>query len=46
VTRAELIRSADVSVEPIDLERLRAADEVFVTSAIRGRQPVGRARVR
>jgi para-aminobenzoate synthetase/4-amino-4-deoxychorismate lyase len=46
VTRAELIRSADVSVEPIDLARLGAADEVFVTSSIRGRQPVGRQRVR
>jgi para-aminobenzoate synthetase/4-amino-4-deoxychorismate lyase len=41
VTRAELLRRADVSVEPFGLERLRAADEVFVTSAIRGRQPVG-----
>jgi branched-subunit amino acid aminotransferase/4-amino-4-deoxychorismate lyase len=29
-----------VAVEPIDLERLRAADEVFVTSSIRGRQRV------
>jgi para-aminobenzoate synthetase/4-amino-4-deoxychorismate lyase len=38
VTRAELMRTADVSVEPIDLERLRAADEAFVTSSIRGRQ--------
>jgi para-aminobenzoate synthetase/4-amino-4-deoxychorismate lyase len=46
VTRAELIRSADVSVEPIDLARLGAADEVFVTSSIRGRQAVGRSRVR
>jgi para-aminobenzoate synthetase/4-amino-4-deoxychorismate lyase len=40
VTRAELIRTADVTVEPIDLRRLRAADEVFVTSSIRGRQRV------
>jgi branched-subunit amino acid aminotransferase/4-amino-4-deoxychorismate lyase len=40
VTRAELMRTTDVSVEPIDLERLRAADDVFVTSAIRGRQRV------
>jgi para-aminobenzoate synthetase/4-amino-4-deoxychorismate lyase len=46
VTRAELIAQADVSVEPIDLARLAAADEVFVTSSIRGRQPVGRSRVR
>jgi para-aminobenzoate synthetase/4-amino-4-deoxychorismate lyase len=45
VTRAELMRSADVSVEPIDLARLAAADEVFVTSSIRGRQPVRRSRV-
>jgi para-aminobenzoate synthetase/4-amino-4-deoxychorismate lyase len=40
VTRAELMSSAEVSVEPIGLGRLRAADEVFVTSAIRGRQRV------
>jgi para-aminobenzoate synthetase/4-amino-4-deoxychorismate lyase len=46
VTRAELLRSADVAVEPIDLDRLRGADEVFVTSSIRGRQAVGRSRVR
>jgi para-aminobenzoate synthetase/4-amino-4-deoxychorismate lyase len=45
VTRAELIRTAHVLVEPIDLARLDAADEVFVTSSIRGRQPVGRSRV-
>jgi para-aminobenzoate synthetase/4-amino-4-deoxychorismate lyase len=45
VTRAELMRTADVSVEPIDLARLAAADEVFVTSSIRGRQPVRRSRV-
>lgn len=38
VTRAELIRTEDVSIEPIDLTRLAAADEAFVTSAIRGRQ--------
>jgi para-aminobenzoate synthetase/4-amino-4-deoxychorismate lyase len=39
VTRAELIRTAaDVRVEPIDLARLEAADEAFVTSSIRGRQ--------
>jgi para-aminobenzoate synthetase/4-amino-4-deoxychorismate lyase len=38
VTRAELIRSAGATVEPIDLARLRQADEAFVTSAIRGRQ--------
>ena len=40
VTRAELLRTADVSVEPIDLQRLKEANEVFVTSAIRGRQRV------
>jgi para-aminobenzoate synthetase/4-amino-4-deoxychorismate lyase len=45
VTRAELIGSAEVSVEPIGLDRLEAADEVFVTSAIRGRQAVGHAGV-
>jgi para-aminobenzoate synthetase/4-amino-4-deoxychorismate lyase len=45
ITRAELIASADVAIEPVDLDRLRAADDVFVTSAIRGRQPVGRSRV-
>jgi para-aminobenzoate synthetase/4-amino-4-deoxychorismate lyase len=45
VTRAELIESADVLVEPIGLERLAAADEVFVTSSIRGRRAVGRERV-
>jgi para-aminobenzoate synthetase/4-amino-4-deoxychorismate lyase len=38
VTRAELIRSARASIEPIDLPRLEAADEAFVTSSIRGRQ--------
>ena len=45
VTRAELIRTADVSVESFDLPRLEAADEVFVTSAIRGKQMVGRPKV-
>jgi para-aminobenzoate synthetase/4-amino-4-deoxychorismate lyase len=45
VTRAELVRSTDVVIEPVDLARLDAADEVFVTSSIRGRQPVGRSRV-
>jgi para-aminobenzoate synthetase/4-amino-4-deoxychorismate lyase len=45
VTRAELLRTEDVLEEPIDLRRLEAADEVFVTSAIRGRQPIGRSRV-
>jgi para-aminobenzoate synthetase/4-amino-4-deoxychorismate lyase len=46
VTRAELIGSADVLIEAIDLARLSAADEVFVTSSIRGRQLVGRSTVR
>jgi para-aminobenzoate synthetase/4-amino-4-deoxychorismate lyase len=41
VTRAELVRSADVLIEPIDLARLDAADDVFVTSSIRGRQALG-----
>jgi anthranilate/para-aminobenzoate synthase component I len=45
ITRAERLRSADVAVEPIDLDRLRAADEVFVTSSIRGRQAVALSRV-
>jgi para-aminobenzoate synthetase / 4-amino-4-deoxychorismate lyase len=45
VTRAELVRSADVSIEPFDLPRLEAADEAFVTSSIRGRQAIGRAKV-
>jgi para-aminobenzoate synthetase/4-amino-4-deoxychorismate lyase len=40
VTRADLIRATAATVEPISLERLRAADEVFVTSSIRGRQTV------
>jgi len=40
VTRAELMRTKDVLVEPFGLARLRAADEVFVTSSIRGRQTV------
>jgi para-aminobenzoate synthetase/4-amino-4-deoxychorismate lyase len=40
VTRAEILRLADVSVEPIDIERARGADEVFVTSSIRGAQAV------
>jgi para-aminobenzoate synthetase/4-amino-4-deoxychorismate lyase len=39
VTRAELLRSTPgARIEPIDLARLEAADEAFVTSAIRGRQ--------
>jgi para-aminobenzoate synthetase/4-amino-4-deoxychorismate lyase len=38
VTRAQLMREHDVAEEPIDLQRLREADEVFVTSSIRGRQ--------
>jgi para-aminobenzoate synthetase/4-amino-4-deoxychorismate lyase len=39
VTRAELLRTAaDVSLEPIDMSRLEAADDAFVTSSIRGRQ--------
>jgi para-aminobenzoate synthetase / 4-amino-4-deoxychorismate lyase len=39
VTRAEELRTARAArVEPIDFERLRAADEAFVTSSIRGRQ--------
>jgi para-aminobenzoate synthetase / 4-amino-4-deoxychorismate lyase len=40
VTRAELIRTAGASIEPLRLERLKQADEVFVTSSIRGRQTV------
>jgi para-aminobenzoate synthetase/4-amino-4-deoxychorismate lyase len=42
VTRAELMRLADVAVEPFGQDRARAADEVFVTSSIRAVQPVGR----
>jgi para-aminobenzoate synthetase/4-amino-4-deoxychorismate lyase len=38
VTRDVVIEAADATVEEISLERLRAADDVFVTSAIRGVQ--------
>jgi para-aminobenzoate synthetase/4-amino-4-deoxychorismate lyase len=42
VTRAEVLRLARAArEEPIDVDRMRAADEVFVTSAIRVVQPVG-----
>jgi para-aminobenzoate synthetase/4-amino-4-deoxychorismate lyase len=42
VTRAEVLRLAgSAREEAIDLERMRAADEVFVTSAIRVIQSVG-----
>jgi para-aminobenzoate synthetase/4-amino-4-deoxychorismate lyase len=43
VTRAEVMRLAagNMREQPIDLERMRAADEVFVTSAIRVIQSVG-----
>jgi para-aminobenzoate synthetase/4-amino-4-deoxychorismate lyase len=45
VTRDEVIRIArdkglTVRVEPLDTLRARAADELFVTSAIRGLQPI------
>jgi para-aminobenzoate synthetase/4-amino-4-deoxychorismate lyase len=40
VTRAQVMRAREVRTEPIDLERMRGADEVFVTSAIRVAQPV------
>jgi para-aminobenzoate synthetase/4-amino-4-deoxychorismate lyase len=43
VTRAQLMRERDVVEEPIDLQRLHAADDAFVTSAIRGRQAVLRS---
>jgi para-aminobenzoate synthetase/4-amino-4-deoxychorismate lyase len=38
VTRAQLMREQEVAEEPIDLQRLCEADDVFVTSSIRGRQ--------
>jgi para-aminobenzoate synthetase/4-amino-4-deoxychorismate lyase len=40
VTRARLMRETRVVEEPFDLRRLREADEVFVTSSIRRRQPL------
>jgi para-aminobenzoate synthetase/4-amino-4-deoxychorismate lyase len=43
VTRAQLMRERDVAEEPIDLQRLHAADDAFVTSAIRGRQALLRS---
>lgn len=44
VTRAEVLRLADSwAEERIDAARFEAADEAFVTSAIRGIQPVGKA---
>jgi para-aminobenzoate synthetase / 4-amino-4-deoxychorismate lyase len=42
VTRARLVSEERVVEEPIDLARLRDADEVFVTSSIRGRQMLRR----
>ena len=42
VTRARVMREENVVEEPIDLARLRDADEVFVTSSIRGRQVLRR----
>jgi para-aminobenzoate synthetase/4-amino-4-deoxychorismate lyase len=42
ITRAQLMREREVLEEPIDLERLRAADDAFVTSSIRGRQRLRR----
>jgi para-aminobenzoate synthetase/4-amino-4-deoxychorismate lyase len=40
VVRDQLLHLADVAVEPITVERARQADEVFVTSSIRGAQAV------
>jgi para-aminobenzoate synthetase/4-amino-4-deoxychorismate lyase len=45
VTRAHLMREKDVAEEPIDLQRMRAADDAFVTSSIRGRQRLRRSAV-
>jgi para-aminobenzoate synthetase/4-amino-4-deoxychorismate lyase len=47
VTRAAVVRIArelglEVFVEPFDSSRAHEADELFVTSAVRGVQPVGR----
>jgi anthranilate/para-aminobenzoate synthase component I/branched-subunit amino acid aminotransferase/4-amino-4-deoxychorismate lyase len=47
VTRAAAVRIARelglvVAVEPLDMDRARDADELFVTSAVRGVQPVAR----
>jgi para-aminobenzoate synthetase/4-amino-4-deoxychorismate lyase len=42
VVRAQVISSAEVLVEPIDLDRMRSADEAFVTSSIRGMQRLRR----
>jgi para-aminobenzoate synthetase/4-amino-4-deoxychorismate lyase len=42
VMRAQLMQQRRVVEAPIDLARMRQADDVFVTSSIRGRQPLGR----
>ena len=40
VTRARVVGLAGVREEPIDLARLHAADEVFLTGSVRGVEPV------
>jgi para-aminobenzoate synthetase/4-amino-4-deoxychorismate lyase len=40
VTRARVVELAGVREEPIDLDRLHAADEVFLTGSVRGVEPV------
>jgi para-aminobenzoate synthetase/4-amino-4-deoxychorismate lyase len=42
VVRAQVVRQPEVVEEPIDLRRMRDADDVFVTSSIRGMQRLRR----